>query len=381
MRHSLSIGKVFDVEIGIHYSWIFVAALVVWSLAVGYFPQQFPDWPNATYWITASIASLLLFLSVLAHELAHSVVAMRRGMPVEGITLFIFGGVSNITEEAKRPSDELLMSIVGPLASFGIAVGSAALLFITRGWNQQLTAVLLYLATVNILLSLFNLIPGFPLDGGRVLRSLIWAFTGNQARATQAASLVGRGIAYLFVFAGLFLAFGGSFFGFQGDFLSGIWLVFIGWFLANASGASSRQARLEERFRGVTVEQLMSLHPVSVRPEMSVRQLVDDYFLRFNLRVVPVVQEERLIGEVSTDDIKDWPAQQWGQITVGEAMGGWKGLKTVRPEDDVSDAMQVLEDDGLSQLLVVEEGRLVGMLTRTNLLGYLQLREELGQRA
>src|SRR2546426_10702328 len=228
MPGSLRIGKIAGIDIYINVSWIIILVLLTVSLATGWFPQLYPGWSTATYWIVGFISSILLFVSVLLHELAHSLVARRRGLPVKDITLFIFGGVSNIEQEPKDAGIEFQVAVVGPITSLLIGAVCFLLQLPLRGTNSLLGGILFYLAVTNILLGVFNLIPGFPLDGGRVLRSIVWKLTGNMRQATRIASLTGQVIAYLFILLGIWIFF-------VGDILDGIWFGFIGWFLLSAA--------------------------------------------------------------------------------------------------------------------------------------------------
>ncbi|MBI2864509.1 MAG: site-2 protease family protein [Chloroflexi bacterium] len=364
----------FGVEIGIHYSWLIVFALVTATLALGYFRQEFPGWSSQDRWVVAAAASLLLFASVLVHELTHSLVAIHRGMPVESITLFIFGGVSNIKKEAESAFDELIVSVVGPGSSvvLGFAFYGAAI--VAAGISEQLFVLLQYMAAVNILLAVFNMIPGFPLDGGRVFRAIVWYITGNMRRATKIAGTVGQGVAYLFIFGGLYMVF-------RGNFIGGIWIMVIGWFLSNAADMSVRQVEFQERFRGIRVGEIMNSHPTTVSPSISLRHLVEEFVLQRNLRAVPVVEGDQLVGMITLSDIRHVPQEQWDMVTVGEVMSGAGQLKTILPEDDLSKAVQALAEEDLNQLPVVRGRSLVGMLTRSNLIRFLKIREELGLRA
>src|SRR2546426_2054243 len=246
MPGSFHIGNIAGIDIDIHVSWIIILVLLTVSLAIGWFPQLYTGQSTATYWIVSLIASLLLFVSVLLHELAHSLVARRRGLPVKSITLFIFGGVSNIEREPTSPGIEFQMAFVGPLTSLVIGAICFLLQVPLRGSNSPLEGILFYLAVTNILLGLFNLIPGFPLDGGRVLHSIIWKITDSMRQATRVATISGQIIAYLFILLGVWLFFIGYFF-------DGIWLGFIGWFLLSAAQSANSQAMLTSVFKGVTV--------------------------------------------------------------------------------------------------------------------------------
>jgi Zn-dependent protease len=257
MPGSLRIGKIAGIDIYIHVSWIIILVLLTVSLAIGWFPQLYPGQSTATYWIVSLIAALLLFVSVLLHELAHSLVARRRGLPVKNITLFIFGGVSNIEQEPKDPGIEFQVAVVGPLTSLLIGAACFLLQLPLRGTNSPLEEILYYLAVTNVLLGVFNLIPAFPLDGGRVLRSIIWKISGSMRQATRAASLTGQVIAYLFILLGIWLFFTVS-------ILDGIWIGFIGWFLLSSAQSANSQVMLASVFNGVTVGEVMNPKPATV---------------------------------------------------------------------------------------------------------------------
>jgi len=313
MPGSFRIGKIAGIDIDIHVSWIIILVLLTVSLATGWFPQLYPGWSSATYWVVGLISALLLFVSVLLHELAHSLVARRRGLPVKSITLFIFGGVSNIEQEPKSPGVEFQMAVVGPLTSLLIGAVCYLLLLPLRGTNSPLEGILYYLAVTNILLGVFNLIPGFPLDGGRVLRSIVWRITGSLTKATRAASITGQTIAYLFILLGIWLFF-------AGNILDGIWLGFIGWFLLSAAQSANTQVMLQSTLRGVTVGEVMNPTPPTVPANISLQKLIDEYFLPRGLRFALVIQGDRLAGLITLSDIRHVPREQWEYIPVGQAM-------------------------------------------------------------
>lgn len=376
MESSLKLGRVQGIEIGVHFSWLLVLVLVAASLALGFFPGTFPELSPLANWVLGIAAAFLLFASVLVHELAHSFVAQRLGIRVRSIILFLFGGVSNIEGEPKSARDELLIAGAGPFSSLALGGLFAVLLWGTRGVGPELSALLFYLALTNVLLAVFNLIPGFPLDGGRVFRALVWMVTGSFAQATNIAALAGQGIAYVFIFGGLFLAFSGA-------FLSGIWIAFIGWFLSNAADAARRQNRVRQAFQNVQVRDLMADEPlVTVPGDLSLRDMVDEYVLQRNVRALPVVDaSDNVIGMVSISDVKKVPRERWILATVREVMTPESELVSLRPEDNAGDALQVMGQRDLNQVPVIDHGHLVGLLSRANLMRFLQVREELGTRA
>jgi Zn-dependent protease/CBS domain-containing protein len=369
MESSFRIGRVGPIEIGIHYTWLFAFALVTWSLASGFFPSNYPGWGTATYWLVGLLAALALFACVLVHELSHSFVALARGQGVHGITLFIFGGVSNLKTEAQQPKDEFLVSVVGPLTSFGLAAACWLLLQALRPGNSPLGAALTYLTFINVLLGAFNLLPGFPLDGGRVLRSIVWAATGNLRRATDVASYVGQGFGGLLVLLGILMLVGGNVIG-------GIWMAFIGLFLNSAAESTRQQQRLQENLRGVLVSALMDPDPPLATSAMTVQEFVFDHVLREGRRALLVVDDQQLRGLVSITDAKKVPQEAWPTTSVGAIMTR-PPLKTIAPDADLQSALELLVHDGLNQLPVVRGGLALGMLSRADVLRFLQLRDEL----
>jgi Zn-dependent protease/CBS domain-containing protein len=373
MRSSLKIARIAGIDIGIHYTWLFAFALIAWSLAVGFFPSTFSGFDAATYWLLGILGALGLFVSVLVHELSHSFVALARGMKVHSITLFIFGGVSNLQGEAEEPKDEFLVSVVGPVSSFVLAI-----LFwgLQRPFSTPVSpigAVLGYLAFVNLMLGAFNLVPGFPLDGGRVLRSLVWGATGSMRRATQVASYAGQAVAFLFIFWGLSRMFGG-------DFLGGLWTAFIGWFLNNAAESTRQQQIIEEHLRGIRVTQVMDPQPPVVAPGLSVHDFVFDHVLQRGERAVLVSQAGRLAGIASITDAKRVPQSAWSSTPVGQIMTR-APLRTVPSTGDLAVALKLLTESGLHQAPVLDDdGTVLGMLTRADILRFLQYRDEVGLR-
>src|SRR5438067_6681149 len=300
MPGSFRIGKIAGIDIDIHVSWIIILVLLTVSLATGWFPQLYPGWSSAIYWVVGLISALLLFVSVLLHELAHSVVARARGLPVKNITLFIFGGVSNIEKEPGSPGIEFQVAVVGPLTSLLIGALALALLYLLGQNTSALAAILWYLGFANILLGIFNLIPGFPLDGARVLRSIVWKINGNLRRATRIVTVVGQIIAFLFILAGIWLFF-------VGYVIDGLWLGFIGWFLLSSAQSANSEVMLQSVFRGVTVGEVMNTAPTTVPANISLQKLVYEHFLPSGLRSALVIQGDRLAGLITLSDIRHVP--------------------------------------------------------------------------
>ena len=372
MSGSFRIGKIAGIEIDINWSWIVILVLLTVSLATGWFPQLFRGWSTATYWIVSLISALLLFVSVLLHELAHSLVARRSGLQVKNITLFIFGGVSNIEQEPKSPGVEFWMALVGPLTSLLIGAVCYLLLLPLRGTHSPLEAILFYLAVTNILLGLFNLIPAFPLEGGRVLRAIVWKISGSLQTATRAASISGQAFAYLFILGGLWLIF-------AGDILDGVWIGFIGWFLLSAAQSANTQGMLQSTLRGVTVAVVMNPTPPTVPATISLQELVDEYFLPHGLRCALVLRDDRLAGMITLGDIRHVPRERWGSTPVEHAMVPVERLHVVTPQQNLNDVLPLMAGRDVNQLPVVQNGVPVGVVSRDGVMRYLEVRRSLGQ--
>lgn len=371
MPGSLNLGKIAGISIYINVSWFIILVLLTWSLATGWFPIFYPGWTATTYWVISLVSALLLFVSVLLHELAHSLVARARGLSVKNITLFIFGGVSNIEQEPTSPGVEFQISVVGPVVSLLIGLLAYLLQLPFGGSKSPIVAILAYLAVTNVLLGIFNLIPGFPLDGGRVLRSIIWKVTGSLQRATRVVTIVGQIIAYLFILWGIWQFFGGN-------ILNGIWIGFIGWFLLSAAQSANSQVMLQSMFGGVTVSDVMNTNLVTVPANISLQRLVDEYFLPGGLRSALVMQADQLAGLITLSDIRHVPRDQWAQVPVGHAMIPLERLHVVSPQQSLNDVLPLMAGRDVNQLPVVQNGRLVGILSRDAIVRFLEVRRGLG---
>jgi Zn-dependent protease/CBS domain-containing protein len=372
MKASFKLFRIAGIEIGIHYTWFFIFIFFTWTLAQGYFPLQYPGWSTAAYWVTGSVTSLMLFISVLIHELAHSLVAKSRGLPVRSITLFILGGVSNLEEEPKKPGVEFFMAIVGPGASlllalvfWGIARGIG-----TANADTQVGAVISYLAIINLSLGIFNLLPGFPLDGGRVLRSIIWGTTHNLEKATNVAGRVGQFFGWALIGLGLYFVITGNIF-------SGIWMAFIGWFLNNAADASRKEVTVRERLSHVKVRDLMNMDVPTISPDTTVQDMVTGIFRQQHDRAVPVCQGTELTGIATITDIKKIPQEKWAVTPVKAIMSGGT-LYTVSPDDNLNTAMELIAKHDINQVLIKNGSKCGGLLTRADLIRYIQMSQELG---
>jgi Zn-dependent protease/CBS domain-containing protein len=370
MKSSLRLFRIAGIDIGIHYTWILIFILLSWSLAQGFFPQLYPGWDTVTYWITGLVAALLLFGSVLVHELAHSLVAQARGMTVRSITLFIFGGVSNLEDEPEKPKTEFVMSIVGPLSSLALAGIFWGLLHIVGDQQSPVAAAFSYLALINALLAGFNLLPGFPLDGGRVLRAILWNRTGNLVKATNIAATVGRFMGWGFIAFGLFQVF-------TGNFIVGIWFAFIGWFLSSSADASRREVTLREQLSGVQVKDVMTANAMLISPDTSVAELVSNVFRKQHGRAVPICDNNKVVGIVTVTDVKELPQEKWARTAVREIMTS-EPLYSVTPDDDLNTALRLITKHDINQVLVLQGNECAGLVSRSDILTHLQMSQELG---
>jgi Zn-dependent protease/CBS domain-containing protein len=371
-RGSLVLGTIRGIPIRIHFTWLVIFGLLSWSLASGYFPQHYPDLPISAYWIKAIIAALFLFGSVLVHELMHALMAQSLRVPIAGITLFALGGVSEMRQEPPTPSAEFKIAIVGPLASLALA-GVFWLLWRAlerQGPDPSFAAIALYLVGLNMVVAVFNMLPAFPLDGGRVLRAIIWGITKNLKKATYWATQVGRIFAYILISLGAVSLFAGA--GFQG-----IWMALIGFFLLQGAQASYSQVMLKEALAGIAVRDIMVKDVVSVPPGLSVRALIEGYFLAHGYGGFPVVDDGQVSGIVSLADVKRVPPEEYDRLTVREVMTPLTEHLTVAPEEDVSVALQRMAEDALGRLVVMERGRMLGLVTKTGLSRFLQMKLEL----
>jgi len=371
---SLKLGRILGIPVRIHYTLWLVFLLIAWSLAYGYMPRQYPGLDAVTYWAIGITSAFLLFVSVLVHELAHSYVAKKNGLPIARITLFFFGGVSEMREEPKDPRLEVRMAAAGPLTSFLIAAVSAVLWYVNltlQGW-VGLTATFQYAATINALLGAFNLVPAFPLDGGRVLRGTIWSRSGNLLKATTLASRIGEAFAFAMMLGGLVAIF-------FGDFVDGIWFLFLGWFLRSGAESSRTQTIISEALAGVRVGDVMTHEVLSVPPDMTVQQLVSDYFLVRTHGGYPVVQDGKLLGIVTLQCVRALPKDRWNDTTVAQIMVSCERTVKIGPDAAAADAMAKMARQRVGRLLVTAgDDRLLGILTNGDLMRSIQVRIDLG---
>jgi Zn-dependent protease/predicted transcriptional regulator len=369
---SIKLFTLLGFEVRVDASWIVIALLVTWSLAVGFFPAMLPDLSRATYWVMGIAGALGLFLSIILHEFAHSIVARRYGIPMKGITLFIFGGVAHMGEEPPNPKSEFLMAIAGPIMSLVIAGACYGLMALgqTAGWPGELVAILGYLGFINLVVVVFNLIPAFPLDGGRVLRSALWAWKKRVKWATRIASRAGSIFGLILVFLGILNVIGGNFIG-------GFWLFLIGLFLRSAAQMSYQQLEVRQALEGEPVSRFMHAHPITVSPPVTLRQFTEDYVYQYHHKMFPVAENSKLLGLVSLDEVKKVPPEKRDQVSVAEVMVPPSNENTIMPEEDAVEALSKMNRGHLSKLLVVQGERLAGILSLRDLQKFLALKIEL----
>ncbi len=369
MKQSISLGRIFGIPIGLDYSWFLVFALLTWTLAVSYYPAEFKNWPALEYWLVGGVTAVLLFVSVLLHELGHSVVAMRYKIPVRSITLFIFGGVAQIGAEPPSAIAEFWIAVAGPLVSFALAALFGLLQPVVTSIGPLL-ALAKYLAYINGVLGLFNLIPGFPLDGGRVFRAIVWGITHNLRRATTIAGNLGRFIGFLFIFYGVWQMI-------SGNFINGLWIAFIGWFLESAAIAQIQQQRVQGLLSGHRVSEIMSHNYVLVSADTTLQQMVDHHILGRGQRSFVVVQDDQVIGLLTLHHLKEIPREDWDLTTAAQAMIPLAQLKRIQPDVEMWSAVQEMDRNGVNQLPVMSNGHLEGMLSREDIISYLRTLQEL----
>ena len=361
------IGSVMGIPIRLHFSWFIIFGLITWSLSSYYFPEAAPDLPLISYWFKGALAAVLLFASVAFHELAHSYVAQRYRMTIVNITLFIFGGVAQMKGDPPHPRAEFRIALAGPLSSFFLALVFFLLSLSTGSTTQALFS---YLARLNLILGAFNLIPGFPMDGGRLLRSFLWARKKDYFSATRTASGVGKKIGLFFIVFGLLSFFTG--------FPGGLWLLLIGWFVYSAAQSSYQQATLQEVLSGVKVKDVMvkAEDMVILSPAMTIEEAVNEYFLRYGYGGFPVMDNGKFLGIVTLKEIKNVPRDRWGGIPLADIAVPHDQRRELFPQDDIMRALQLMIQEDEGRIVVTKNGEIAGLVTRNKIARYLQVRRE-----
>jgi Zn-dependent protease/predicted transcriptional regulator len=364
--------KLFGFRVGIDMSWLILAVLITWSLAKGFFPHYFAGFSNTTYWWMGVAGALGLFISIVFHEFCHSLVARQFGIPMKGITLFVFGGVAEMSKEPENAKSEFFMAIVGPISS----VILAAVFFLiynagkTTNWPGPVKDVLVYLCWLNVILAVFNMIPAFPLDGGRVLRSILWYAKGNLRWATHISSELGAGFGLLLMILGVINFIGGNFIG-------GLWYFLIGMFIRSASQMSYRHMLIKNALAGEPISRFMVADVVTAPPLITVSDLVEDYFYKYHYKMFPVSENGTIEGCVTTKQIKELPREQWANHKVSEILQPCSEENTISPEADAMKALSLMNSTGNSRLMVIEENKLLGVISLKDMLKFMALKLDL----
>ncbi len=369
---SLPVGKIMGVKIRLHYTWFIIFVFITWTLAVFYMPFQYPNLTYDVYWITGFVSSVILFSSVLFHELFHTYFALRKGIQVPSITLFLFGGVTQIAEEPQDPGFEFKMALAGPASSFLLSLIFSLIWLLALQLNLPpiIVAPLDYGWLINALLGSFNLIPAFPMDGGRILRAGIWKVKKDVIVATRIASRAGEAIAYLFIFFGLFLII------FNG-FISGFWLILIGWFIKSGAEASLNQTVISQALSNVKVSEVMTKDVHTIPPNASISDAVENYFYKYKHGGFPVVEDGNLLGMLTTQDIRTVAKERWSALQVKDIMTSSEKLVKAQPEEPVADVFLKLSKHNIGRLPIVKDGKLVGIITRSDIMRVIRLKTEL----
>jgi Zn-dependent protease/CBS domain-containing protein len=372
-ERKIKLFKLMGFEVGIDPSWVVIAILIAWSLSTGWFPFQYKNLSTQTYWIMGIVGALGLFLSIIVHEFSHSLAARTFGLEMTGITLFIFGGVAEMKDEPPSPKAEFIMAVMGPVASIVMGLIFYGLRFFGQGQglSTPVNGVLGYLAYINLILAGFNIVPAFPLDGGRVLRAILWGIKGNLRWATRVTSQIGSGFGILLIFLGI-LSF------FQGNFIGGMWWFLIGLFIRGAAKASYQQLLTRRALEGESVSRFMKSDPVTVNPSITLQELVDDYVYKYHFKMFPVVSNgNSLSGCITTRQVKDVPREEWDKKTVGDIADDCSSENTIDKNADAMEALSAMNRNGNSRLMVVDQGRLVGVITLKDMLSLLSLKVEM----
>ncbi|MGZ5424065.1 MAG: site-2 protease family protein [Candidatus Aminicenantales bacterium] len=368
----LTLFRIFGFEVKVDWSWLILGALIVWSLATGLFPVWYKGLDKADYWAMGVAGAVGLFLSIVFHELWHSLIARRFGLNMRGITLFLFGGVSEMADEPPSPKAEFFLAVAGPISSVVLAAVllAASYLLTGPGPTTAVTGVLNYLGYLNFVLAGFNLIPAFPLDGGRVLRAILWGAWNDLRRATRVATTVGSGLGAGLMFLGVVQFF-------MGRSIGGIWTFIIGMFVRSTARSSYRQLLFRRALEGVPVRKFMVADVVTVKPETTVEKLVEDYIYKYHFKMYPVVGGGDLVGCVTLDQVKGLAREDWAAHNVGELARSCSAENTIRPDEDVMKALALMQRTGRSRLLVAEGGKLAGIISLKDIMGYIALKLDL----
>jgi Zn-dependent protease/predicted transcriptional regulator len=374
MTANIKLGKILGIQIGLHYSWLIIALLITLSLRT-YFSTSHPEWGDGIIWTMAVVSAVMFFAAIIVHELSHALVALKNDLPVSSITLFALGGVAQIEKEAETPWSEFWLGIVGPITS--AVIGAVCLgVAMALGWPfgetpaTPLMAILVWLGTINIALAVFNMIPGFPMDGGRVLRAAVWRGTGDRFKATRIAAVVGQVLAIGFIVLGVLAFFGGSGIG-------GLWIAFIGWFLLNSAKATYSQSEISERLRDLAVRDLMTSECEILDGRTNLQTLVEEHMLKSGQRCFIVTGTDGPQGLITPNEVKEVAREMWPMTVLADVMKPLEKLHTVRPETSVMSALETMGREDINQMPVMADGKLAGMISRDQIVKYLYTRREL----
>ncbi|NOX37332.1 MAG: CBS domain-containing protein [Calditrichaeota bacterium] len=362
-KNTISLGRIFGIPLNVDSSWFLIFALLSWMLASNYYPREFPGWPLWQYWFMGMFTSIFLFVSVLLHELGHSLVARHFHLPVQRITLFVFGGIAQIAGEPPSARAEFWIALAGPIVSFALAALFHLITPLVQGWDA-LFAFFKYLAFINLILAGFNLIPGFPLDGGRIFRSILWGITKNLRKATFIAANVGRFFAFAFIFLGAMQII-------AGHIMDGLWTIFIGLFLESAASSQIQQQEMRTLLVRHKVNEAMNPNFAIVPADSSLQEIVDHHVLGMGRRAVIVVDDGEIAGMLTLHHLKSVSPDKWPQVRVAEVMLPASQMRWVTPDTDLWSALQAMDRDGVNQLPVLQDGKLVGIITRGDLISFL----------
>ncbi|MFO7889659.1 MAG: site-2 protease family protein [bacterium] len=362
----VTLFKLFGFRVRIDISWLIIVTLISWTLAQSLFPHYYKDLSTQTYIIMGILGALGLFISIILHEMSHSLIARKFGLPITGITLFIFGGVAEMKEEPESAKAEFFMAIAGPLASIsiGIILLGIYLLTVNSGISKIFIGVVHYLWMINFILAGFNLIPAFPLDGGRVLRSILWAWKGKLGWATRVASAFGSSFGFFLIFLGVI-----SFL--MGNLVGGLWWFLIGLFIRNASKLSYRRVLIKNLLQGEKVRDFMTKNVVTVSSAISIKELVENYIYQYHFKLFPVVDNGELKGCITTKNVKKVPRDQWSEKTVKQIIESCSEPETIHPDKDTMDALSLIRKSDNSRLMVVNNGNLVGIIALKDIMKYI----------
>lgn len=370
-QRGISVGRILGIEISLDYSWFILFFLIFWSFSQWAFPAQIPGLDTRTYLLMGAAGTLLFFASLLGHELSHSLVAQAKGIEMEGITLFVFGGMARTSREADSPGEEFQIAGVGPLSSFAFAAAfwGMEMLAESRGWSPAVAGVARYMAFLNLALAIFNLFPGFPLDGGRLLRAGLWRATGSLRRATRVAATAGQWLGYGLMGLGILGLFTGA------GAVSALWFIFIGWFLSNAATASYRQVLLKEVLGDVSAQEAMTPDPETVAPDLSLDVLVNDHFLKRPYNAFPVTEDGIAVGMITLSQVKEVPRDRWGETRVADVMSPLEETLIVTPDSPMTEVLRRMGENDTQRVLVAREWELLGIISARDVTHWLERAE------